>query len=79
LKSIVNNSVDVDGVHRTVYVNHSRKSHSGIDDANVNNWAIIFESDNDFGDASATNIEQYSDDDSDVLWLKMVMVTAIIS
>jgi hypothetical protein len=59
--------IDVDGVHRTVHVNHLRKFHSSIADANVNNCAIIFEADRDFGDLSTNDVGQSYDSDDDVL------------
>jgi len=37
--------IDVDGVHRTVHVNHLRKFHPSISEVNVNNCAMIFDSD----------------------------------
>jgi len=41
--------IDVDGVHRTVHVNHLRKFHPSICEVNANNCAMIFDSDEDFG------------------------------
>jgi hypothetical protein len=41
--------IDVDGVHRTVHVNHLRKFHPKIAEVNVNNCTMIFGSDEDFG------------------------------
>jgi hypothetical protein len=37
-------------------VSHLRKFNSSIVDANVNNCAIIFEADKDFGDVSTTDV-----------------------
>jgi hypothetical protein len=41
--------IDVEGVHRSVHVNHLRKFHPSITEVNVNNCSMIFDSDEDFG------------------------------
>ena len=41
--------IDVDGVHRSVHVNHLRKFHPSISEVKVNNCSMIFDSDEDFG------------------------------
>jgi len=49
--------IDVDGVHRTVHVNHLRKFHPSISEVNVNNCAMIFDSDEDFGRILSVDID----------------------
>jgi len=46
--------IDVDGVHRTVHVNHLRKFHPSISEVNVNNCAMIFDSDEDLSHLNST-------------------------
>jgi len=49
--------IDVDGVHRTVLVNHLRKFHPSISEVNVNNCALIFDTDEDFGRILSVDID----------------------
>ena len=49
--------IDVDGVHRTVHVNYLRKFHPSISEVNVNNCAMIFDSDEDFGRILSVDID----------------------
>jgi len=44
-KSSNSYGIDVDGVHRTVHANHLRKFHPSISEVNVNNCAMIIDSD----------------------------------
>ena len=48
--------IEVDGVRRTVHVNHLRQFHSRIVDATVSNCAIIFDGDDDFGDVTTLEV-----------------------
>jgi Reverse transcriptase (RNA-dependent DNA polymerase) len=54
--------IDVDGVHRTVHVNHLRKFHPSISEVNVNNCAMIFDSDEDFGRILSVDIDPCDDE-----------------
>jgi hypothetical protein len=53
--------------------------HSSIVDVNVNNCAIFFEADEDFGDVSTIDVGQSSDNDIDVTLVKDGDVTTTVS
>jgi len=56
-KSSYSYAIDVDGVHQTVHVNHLRKFHPSISEVNVNNCAMIFDSNKDFGRILSIDID----------------------
>ena len=58
--------IDVDGVQRNVHVNHLRKFHPSVVDASVNSCAMVFDTDNDFGEIVALEVGQPMVDNSDV-------------
>jgi len=66
------NIIDVDGVHRTVHINHLRKFHPSISEVKVNNCPMIFDSDEDFGrflsvDIDSCDTEVYNIDEFPIL------------
>jgi hypothetical protein len=57
--------IEVDGVQRNVHVNHLRKFHPSVTETQVNNCAIVFDSDVDFGEVATLDVEQLSADQVD--------------
>jgi hypothetical protein len=57
--------IEVNGVQRNVHVNHLRKFHTSVTETQVNNCAIVFDSDVDFGEVAALDVEQLSADQVD--------------
>jgi hypothetical protein len=57
--------IEVHGVQRNVHVNHLRKFHPRVTETQVNNCAIVFDSDVDFGEVAALDVEQLSADQVD--------------
>jgi hypothetical protein len=57
--------IEVNGVQRNVHVNHLRKFHPSVTETQVNNCAIVFDSDVDFGGVAALDVEQLSADQVD--------------
>jgi hypothetical protein len=49
VKSPYSYVVEVDGVQRHLHANKMRKFHEHIESAIVNNYAVVYEPDNDFG------------------------------
>ena len=58
--------IDVNGVQRNVHVNHLRKFHPNVVDANVNTCAMIFDNDRDFGEIVALEVGPTSTSNSDI-------------
>jgi hypothetical protein len=57
--------IEVSRVQRNVHVNHLRKFHPSVTETQVNNCAIVFDSDVDFGEVAALDVEQLSADQVD--------------
>jgi hypothetical protein len=57
--------IEVDGVQRNVHVSHLRKFHPSVTETQVNNCAIVFDSDVDLGEVAALDVEQLSADQVD--------------